>query len=171
MLVVPIARIEAIELCQANSLLTEWGHKMGPIRRPKFSFETHHALFEDNVPVAVICAGETVRQVVGQTGIRREDCVELTRLCAAREHLCRPFLRLWREICFPRIARAHNRTLAVSYQDESLHSGNVYRFDGWLDIGKGGGGGSDRRGGAKGRKLRIWAWPPQQARLLLEVGV
>ncbi len=161
MLLPPLAHIEAINRITLNECLVAWGHKVGPYTRPNFAIEAHHALFEQGVPIAVIGAGETVREVVGQTGIRREDCVELVRLCAARPHLCRPMLRLWRELVLPSLLAVHDRKLAISYQDESLHRGDVYRFDGWIDIGKGGRGGADSRTGRPSRRLRIWAWPPK----------
>lgn len=159
----PIAHIEAIDRGELNKLLVRWEHRMGPYTRPNFTIEAHHALFEHGEPVAVVAAGETVREVVGQTGIRREECIELVRLCAARPHLCRPMLRLWRELVFPALVAVHSRPIAVSYQDEDLHNGNVYRFDGWVDIGKGGRGGPDTRTGRAGRKLRIWAWSADDA--------
>lgn len=160
MFVPPILHIETIDRIELNRLLAMWGHRMGPYSRPCYSFEAHHAMFEHGVPIAVAAAGETVREVVGQTGISRSRCVELVRLCAARRDICRPMLRLWREIVFPRLALAHHRDFAVSYQDEALHSGDLYRFDGWIAIGKRSGGGSDQRSGRAGRKLRIWAWSP-----------
>lgn len=159
----PIAHVEAVDRATANRLLVQWNHKMGPVRRPNFTIDAHHALFQHGEPVAVVCRGETVREVVGQTGIRRDQCVELMRLCAARRDLCRVMLRLWREMVFPDLARAHLRELAVSYQDRRLHTGDTYRFDGWIAIGKGGGGGPDSRTGAPGRKMTIWAWPPTRA--------
>lgn len=164
----PIAHIDAVTREQANVMLLDWGHRMGPMTRPNFKIEAHHALFEDGKPVAIVMAGETVREVVGQTGIKRTDCIELMRLCAARPHLCRPMLRLWREFIFPRLSDVYGRGVAVSYQDEALHSGDIYRFDGWLLIGKGGRGGNDTRTGRPGRKLRIWAWPPEKAKALIE---
>lgn len=167
MLIAPIAHIEAIDRAELNRLLTAWGHRMGPMIRPRYAIEAHHALFEHGRPVAVTSAGDTVREVVGQTGIRRGQCVELTRLCAARRDLCRPMLRLWREMLFPAIAAAHGREIAVSYQDEALHTGDVYRFDGWLLLGKGGGGGSDARTGRKARRMKIWGWPPDRCVALL----
>lgn len=163
MLFAPAIHVDAIDRAELNRLLVRWGHRMGPYRRPAYAFEAHHALFERGEPVAVAAAGETVREVVGQTGIRREACVELVRLCAARPGLCRPMLRLWREMLFPAIGAAHGRALAVSYQDEALHSGDLYRFDGWLLVGRGGGGGADRRTGRRGRRMKIWAWPPAAA--------
>jgi antitoxin VapB len=167
MLIAPIAHLEAVDRSVANRLLTDWGHKMGPIRRPNFAIDAHHVLFSHGLPVALASSGETVREVVGRTGIRREQCVELVRLCASRRDLRRVMLRLWREMVFPDVARAHGRDLAVSYQDRALHTGDTYRFDGWLAIGKGGGGGPDSRSGAPGRKMTIWAWPPETARTLL----
>jgi hypothetical protein len=165
MLFAPVAHIDTIERSELNRLLLRWGHRMGAYSRPNYTFEAHHALFQQGEPVAVTAAGETAREVVGQTGIRREECVELVRLCAARRDLCRPMLRLWREMIFPAIASVHSRQVAVSYQDEALHSGDIYRWDGWLDIGKAGGGGKDSRTGRSGRKMRVWAWPPEAARL------
>lgn len=170
MLIAPIMHIEAVSRDELNRLLIAWGHRMGPLTRPSYTIEAHHALYHNGAPIAVTSAGETVREVVGQTGIRRDQCVELTRLCASRRDLCRPMLRLWREIIFPAIARVHNRDIAVSYQDESLHTGDVYRFDGWFLLGKGGGGGKDARTGRHGRKMKIWGWPPEEAKRLLVCG-
>lgn len=160
MFVVPVCHIEAIDRATLNQLLEQWGHKMGPFRRPRYTIEAHHALMHNGQPVAVTAAADTIREVVGQTGLRREECVELARLCASRPHLNRAMLRLWREFLFPAIASVHGRRMAISYQDADLHSGQLYRFDGWQMIGQGGGGGSDGRSGRLGRKLRIWAWPP-----------
>lgn len=167
MLVPPIAHVEAIDRAELNRLLVAWGHQMGPVTRPNYTIEAHHALFEHGRPVAVAAAGETVREVVGQTGIRREETVELMRLCAARRDLCRVMLRLWREMVFPALSAVHGRAIAVSYQDEALHSGNLYRFDGWLLLGKGGGGGRDTRTGRPGRKMKIWGWPREECAALL----
>jgi len=158
-LAAPIAHIEAIERADLNKLLVAWGHRMGPYRRPTYAFEAHHALFEHGEPVAITAIGEIVREVAGDTRIQRDQCVELVRLCAARRDLCRPMLRLWREFIFPRMAEAHHRSVAVSYQDEALHRGDLYRFDGWRLIGRGGHGGSDARSGRQGRRMKIWGWP------------
>lgn len=157
----PIAHVETIDRDTLNECLMAWGHRMGRYTRPKFAIEHHVAMFEHGRPVAVVAAGETVREVVGDTGLRRAEVVELVRLCAERPHLCRPMLRLWRELVLPSLLRAHRRRLAVSYQDEALHTGNLYRFDGWVEIGRGGGGGSDARSGRQSRDMRIWAWPPR----------
>ncbi|MER2267173.1 hypothetical protein [Methylobacterium oxalidis] len=163
MLFAPIQHIDGIDRAELNRLLVRWGHRMGPYTRPGYAIEAHYAMFERGEPVAVAAAGETVREVIGQTGIRRERGVEFARLCAARRDLCRPMLRLWREMIFPAIGAVHGRDLAVSYQDEALHSGDLYRFDGWVLLGRGGGGGPDSRTGLAGRRMKIWAWPPNVA--------
>ncbi len=157
-LIAPILHIEPIDRGDLNRLLVLWGHRMGPYTRPTYAFEAHVAMFEHGEPVAVAAAGETAREVVGRTGIARSECVELVRLCAARRDLCRPMLRLWRETVFTGIAKLNRRSIAVSYQDEALHNGDLYRFDGWLLLGKGGGGGVDKRTGRAGRKMKIWGW-------------
>jgi len=139
MLILPVVHIEAIDRAELNRWLSAWGHRMGEFHRPSYAIEAHHALMHNGRPVAVTAASETVREVVGQTGIRREQCVELARLCAARPHLCRAMLRLWREFVFPAVADVHRRQIAISYQDADLHTGQTYRFDGWRMIGRGGG--------------------------------
>lgn len=166
MLAPPLLHLEAVGRDEANRLLVAWGHRMGAFARPRFVLEAHHVLMHNGAPVALAAAGETVREVVGATGIRREQCVELARLCASRRDLCRPMLRLWREFVFPALAAAHGRRLAVSYQDEALHRGDLYRFDGWLELGRAGGGGTDARTGRRSRRMRVWAWPPSVAREL-----
>jgi hypothetical protein len=163
----PVAHLEAIDRATANSLLVAWQHKMGPLTRPNYTIEAHHGLFHHGQPIAVAMSGETVREVVGKTGIRRDQCVELVRLCAANDSMNRVMLRLWREVIFPDLASVHRRVLAVSYQDRDLHTGNTYRFDGWVNIGKGGGGGPDSRTGAPGRRMNIWAWPRDVASELM----
>ncbi|HMQ38986.1 MAG TPA: hypothetical protein PKA33_01510 [Amaricoccus sp.] len=161
-LVPPVVHIEAIDRVELNRWLVAWNHRMGAFKRPPYKIEAHHALFHSGTPVAVTAASETVREVAGNTGIERTECVELARLCAAGPHICRPMLRLWREFLFPAIAAAHARSCAVSYQDRALHNGDIYRFDGWRKAGTGGGGGPDSRTGRPGRKMNIWVWPPHE---------
>lgn len=62
-------------------------------------------------------------------------------------------LRLWREFVFP----AMGYQFAISYQDAALHSGNLYRFDGWTRIGYSSSG-TDARSGRRGRNKFIWQW-------------
>lgn len=166
--IAPLVHLEAMTRQDANRLLVRWEHRMGPYNRPNYALEAHHALFHNGEPVAVAMSGETVREVVAQTRIRREEAVELVRLCAARPGLNRAMLRLWREFVLPSLLDVHGRRVAVSYSDESLHRGDVYRFDGWADLGKAGPGGNDARTGRAHRALRVWAYPPAEARAMVE---
>lgn len=162
-LIAPPVYVSAISRDELNRCLVAWGHKMGAFTRPSYAIEAHHALFHHGKPVAVTAASDTVRETVGRGLARRQDVVELARLCAVRPHLCRVMLRLWRELLLPEIAAAHGRTAAVSYQDEAYHRGDVYRFDGWQMIGKAGGGGRDARSGRPSRDLRVWLWTIEAA--------
>ena len=83
----------------------------------------------------------------------REECCELSRLCCERPDLCRVVLRLWREFVFP----ATGKHWAISYQDAVAHTGNLYRFDGWVRLGKSRSG-TDQRSGRRGRNKVIWGW-------------
>jgi hypothetical protein len=50
--------------------------------------------------------------------------------------------------------------VAISYQDAALHSGNLYRFDGWQRRAFSHSG-TDTRSGRPGRDKWIWVYPPQ----------
>ena len=63
-------------------------------------------------------------------------------------------LRLWREFVFP----AFGAPWAVSYQDEKLHTGNLYRFDGWRVLATSQRSGPDTRSGRAGRSKSVWGW-------------
>ena len=154
MLAPPIARLEAIPLAQLNEHLVEWGHRMGPWRRPTFR-GWFHGLYHHDTCVAVTAAGDLIRERCA--GFDRTEAFELGRLCAAQPHLCRAMLRLWRVFVFPAIAQVHGFSWVVSYQDAVLHSGNTYRFDGWVQLGKSRSG-TDQRSGRRGRSKVIWGW-------------
>lgn len=77
-----------------------------------------------------------------------------SRICAVRPGLNRVLLRLWREFVFPGLPHQY----AVSYQDAVLHTGDLYRFDGWTLINKSARSGPDTRSGRAGRRKRIWLW-------------
>lgn len=124
---------------------------MGELRRPTTGWA--HGLRQDNELLAVVSADTRIRPRVA--GLTRRDAVELSRLCAARPDLCRLALRLWRSFVFPVLARERGYRWAVSYQDAALHSGNVYRFDGWVRLGRSRNG-IDPRTGRKGRNKVIW---------------
>lgn len=160
MLAPPIQHIEAFSMADANAALLRWGHRMGPCIRP--SDLAAHGMFAHGELVAVTVTAGLI-QPNTLAGLTRADAIELARLCAARPSLCRPMLRLWREFVFP----AFGRAWAISYQDEALHTGNTYRFDGWIAIGRSRSG-TDARSGRKGRNKTVWGWhadAEQRARL------
>lgn len=79
---------------------------------------------------------------------------ELSRLAASREGLCRVVLRLWREFVFPSLGYEW----AVSYSDNAIHRGELYRCDGWQKVAQARSG-TDRRSGRPGRNKSVWVWP------------
>ncbi len=150
MLIPPIQHLAEIEVAEANKALVAWEHRMGACSRP--SPLTAHGMFEHGRLVAVTILGTLMKEhTVDQ--LSRSDALELARLCAARADLCRVMLRLWREMVFP----AFGKPWAISYQDEALHSGDTYRFDGWLPIGRSRSG-TDLRSGRRGRNKTVWGW-------------
>lgn len=151
----PLCHLEAIDIERANSLLIAWGHKMGACHRP-IGRVAAHALFHRDSPIALTIAADLIRESCG--GWSRAQAIELARLCAQREHLCRPMLRLWREFVLPDLMRVGGYVVAVSYADQALHSGNTYRFDGWEAVAESRSG-TDQRSGRKGRRKTIWQWP------------
>jgi hypothetical protein len=150
----PICRLAEIPLDEANAALVRWGHKMGACNRPNADVWAH-GLFAHGEMVGVAITAGLIRETCA--GLTRGQAVELARLCAARPDLCRVVLRLWREFVFPALGRAYGYHWAVSYQDEALHSGNTYRFDGWVQLGRSRSG-TDQRSGRKGRSKTIWGW-------------
>ena len=90
-------------------------------------------------------------------GFRWDETIELSRLCAARSDLTRVALRLWRSFVFPSICSASGHGWAVSYQDAAIHTGNLYRFDGWVIVGRSHSG-TDGRTARRGRRKVIWGW-------------
>ncbi|TIN84339.1 hypothetical protein [Mesorhizobium sp.] len=150
----PILHVEPIERDTLNRCLVDWQHKMGAWTRPKFK-EWLTALFHNGRPVAVMVATTLIRKRCA--GLSREDAIELGRVCAVRPHINRAALRLWREFIFPDICASYGCKAVISYQDAVLHSGDLYRFDGWtrIDTSRSG---TDQRTGAKGRSKVIWAY-------------
>lgn len=153
-----LVAFDAITLDEINRCLVDWDHKMGPLQRPDFGFARFHGLRHSGELVAVVAADQLIPPET--CGLRREEAMELTRLCACRPDLCRVALRLWREFVFPALSRSWGTPWAISYQDRRLHSGNVYRFDGWVPIGRTRSG-TDQRGaggGRVGRDKTVWGW-------------
>ena len=148
---------EQVSLPEANRMLVAWGHKMGALNRGNQG-ALCHALTHEGKPVAVTTTSTLIAPVVGGCDwMKRENTIELSRLCAARGGLCRVALRLWREFVFPPLGYKY----AVSYQDADLHNGNTYRFDGWERVGRSHSG-TDTRSGRPGRDKWIWAWTNQK---------
>lgn len=154
----PLVTFEEVDLFTANDCLVDWGHRMGALERGN-SKGVHYALMRDREPVAVAMTSSLIRECVGGglQHLTRENCMELSRLCAVRPGLCRVALRLWREFVFPQLGVSH----AISYQDADLHNGNTYRFDGWTRSGFSSSG-TDARSGRKGRRKWIWVWAPAE---------
>lgn len=162
----PIVSLEEVTQETANRLLERWGHKIGPVARP-YSKPWCHALHVGDEPVAVTTSHTLIRDQVGGglAWLNRGTAVELSRLCAGHDWACRVMLRLWRECVFP----ALGYRFAVSYQDAQLHTGNTYRFDGWLRAGYSRAGGNDTRSGREARDKFVWVWPAAAARAQLAV--
>lgn len=155
----PIVSFVTCTLPQANDLLEQWQHRMGPVRRPN-GFALCHVLLHEDQPVAVTTTSTLIRETVaGAPWLNRENCIELSRLCAARQGLNRVALRLWREFVFPYLGVEY----AISYQDADLHNGHTYRFDGWQRIAYSHSG-TDQRSGRSGRNKWVWLWPPQEGK-------
>lgn len=139
----PLASVVVMEPAEANDLLVEWGHRLGPVHRP-FRMEAY-ALVLHGRPISVAVSASTVSSHVAgwmdptkkEDPIRfgRQEVVELARLASAPDALwaTRVMLRLWREVCAHQWACWPIRA-AVSYSHNVLHAGDLYRFDGWRKI-------------------------------------
>ena len=128
LLTVPIAGLMPLPVGDANDLLTEWGHYLGPVKRP-FRQEAY-ALEVDQRPVSIAVSASIVS--VRVKGFSRTEVVELVRLCTDPGHrwATRVMLRLCREIIAPRWSCWPVRA-AVAYSQTRYHDGAIYRFDGW----------------------------------------
>lgn len=151
----PLVTFDAISRGELNACLVAWGHKMGPCERATAGW-SHGLQFEGEL-VAVVATDTLIRETCA--GFGRSQAVELSRLCSCSPALTRVALRLWREFVFCRLCVSSGYRWAVSYQCEALHTGNTYRFDGWIPVGRSSSG-TDPRGNRKGRRKTIWAWSP-----------
>ncbi len=162
----PVVGLYQIAVHRANELLAMWGHKLGPCGRP-FHSEAFAIEFHGD-PIAVAISASVVNGPVG--GLERDQVVELARLAARVRWANRVMLRLWRETCAPAWPCWPVRA-AVSYSHNAMHSGNLYRFDGWEkvreDCGSSGGGGTWGRPRADGDAVRgsktLWLWRYREA--------
>jgi antitoxin VapB len=151
MIVAPIFHVEQIEGAESERALVAWGHKMGPCKRPMGRLVSH-GFFAHGKMLALTVTADLVRETCA--GLTRAEAIELARLCAAEDGICRPVLRLWRQFIFP----AFGKPWGVSYQDEALHTGNTYRFDGWVQLRERCRSGTDQRSHRKGRSKTVWGW-------------
>lgn len=169
LLEVPAAGLYPIAVDEANRLLTEWGHKLGACTRPfhseAFALEVHGAPIALAISASIVSASvRWTRTDESSEGLERGQVVELARLAACERWACRVMLRLWREICAPSWPCWAVRG-AVSYSHNAMHSGDLYRFDGWTkmreDCGSGGGGtwskSREADAAVAGRKT-LWLW-------------
>jgi antitoxin VapB len=152
----PLAEFDSITADQLNHALVDWGHQMGPWRRPEFSRPLFHGLWVSGTGLVAVTAAD---QLIGETagGLRRDEAIELGRVCACGPDWCRVALCLWRMVVFPAVCRARGVSWAVSYQDAVIHTGNLYRHDGWVRLGFSRSG-TDARSGRRGRNKVIWGW-------------
>lgn len=156
--------LHRVELAEANQLLAEWGHYLGPCLRP---FHQEGWLLEvAGRPVSVAVSASAV--AARTAGHDRQQLVELARLCSGEPWATRVMLRLWREVAAP-AWESWPPAAAIAYSQNDRHEGRIYRFDGWTRVttaaGTSGGGGqwsSARRSGdaRRGRKT-LWLWSYQ----------
>lgn len=166
---VPLVALVSVDVDEANGLLEEWGHYLGPSKRP-FPPTQAFVLDVDGDPLAVA----TSDGIVGATsaGFARCEVVELSRLCVrpGANWATRVMLRLWRERCallWPCVDPRSGLSplAAVSYSKNDRHEGRIYRFDGWERVttraGSSGGGQWSRKrsahDAANGAKT-LWLW-------------
>jgi hypothetical protein len=154
-LIDPLVSFDAIGLDELNACLVAWEHKMGPWTRPAFGREAFHGLRIHGELVAVTAAARLIPAATA--GFSRDEAVELGRVCAGRKWMNTVAVRLWREVVFRGLCRAYGFRWAISYQDRKLHTGGLYRWDGWVWLGQSSSG-SDARSGAPGRQKNIWGW-------------
>ncbi len=162
LLAVPISALMPILPEDANHLLVEWGHRLGPVNRPfrqeAYTLELHGR------PISVAVSASIVSNTVA--GYARTEVVELARLCSApgSAWATRVMLRLWREACAP-VWNCWPVRAAISYSHNAMHKGDIYRFDQWEkvreDCGSNGGGSWSRpryaSDAVKGSKT-LWVW-------------
>jgi hypothetical protein len=139
--VVDAVAVREITRAQANELLERFAHPLGAYSR-RFG-EQHFALICAGEPVGVACSG-TVRRPTVAGGIPRKRVVELARIARHPDHprALRALLRLWTDYLAPLFAVKYpdwRVEAAISYalprSDDGRRQGNLYRFDGWQDLG------------------------------------
>lgn len=171
---IPIVGLVPVSMDEANALLVEFGHYLGPCERPFRSEGWALDLLGEPIAVAVtasiVSPGVSVwdrdenGELVVVERFERREVVELARLASRERWATRVMLRLWREATAPRYL-PWKPGAAVAYSQNSRHDGTLYRFDGWQKItdraGSSGGGGWSRKRHASdavhGAKT-LWLW-------------
>jgi hypothetical protein len=137
--IVPITRK------QVNRHLRAWAHPLGAYDRP-FG-EQHWLMIADGEPIAAASSASTVSATLWEKTWRRPECVELARIASnprprrfrntrAAQRSLRVMLRAWTDWCAPLWEQRYWRPYtAISYALPGK-AGNLYRFDGWLRVGK-----------------------------------
>jgi antitoxin VapB len=167
----PICGFYPITNDHANELLVKWKHKLGPCNRP-FRMEVF-ALVVNDEPVSVAISASIVHGPV--YGYQVHEVLELARLASSNGWANRVMLRVWRE-CLAPTYKSWKPKAVVSYSHNALHSGDIYRFDGWKkvkdDCGTDGKGGNWGRRGegyenvALHGKKSLWVYEyPQEVRV------
>jgi hypothetical protein len=156
----PLAAWGRCDNAQADAALSAWGHWLGPCNRPFGRQSFGLWLVGELVGVAV--SASTVNRTCA--GYRRQECVELARLCSHPSHrdLNRVALRLWRVTAAEEWAARYWQVKAlVAYSNRLRHSGDLYRFDGWrkaAEVPGGVAGGNWTRGKRYDPKA-VWVYP------------
>ena len=146
----PLCSVHQVSLYEANRLVVAWNHKLGACNRP---FRSDGFVLEvAGKPVAVAISASIVHGPAG--GYETQECLELARLCACEPWANRVMLRLWREVCAPSWPLWQVKA-AISYSHNALHSGDIYRFDGWKKFGDKCG--TNGKGGNWGRRVQGYA--------------
>lgn len=164
LLIDPLFGFDRIDRDELNDCLVRWGHRMGPINRPEYTPPIDFVLRENGEPISVIAADTLIRDTCNFT---RADAFEMSRMCAAPERrgLSSLMMRMWRAFAYPLIVDAWKAPWVVSYQDAVRHTGNLYRFDGWLVVGYSASGSDPRAlpGTATVKRKVIWGWSGEAA--------
>jgi hypothetical protein len=160
----PLAAWDRCNDAVADAALVRWGHWLGGCNR-SFGRQSF-GLWLAGELVAVAVSASTVNKSCA--GYRRQECVELARLCSHPEHrdLTQVALRLWRVTAASEWSAHYWPVRAyVAYSNRLRHSGDLYRFDGWrrvADVPGGVAGGNWSRA-RRYEPKSVWTYPLDHA--------
>jgi hypothetical protein len=130
----PIAFAQ-VTLKEFNTLIDHWGHPLGRCTR-RYGYDAW-VVAVDGQPVCGALTMTTVSKSVEQArDLRRSNCADLARIIRAphQPRALRGMLRFWTDWLAPRFDRPEGVAAAVSYALPGK-AGNLYRFDGWENLG------------------------------------